>query len=414
MKVLYLVPQAHRPDRIGAYSFLDEEIQALAAAGIEAYVLATAAPADALCGKVHLKSVDARAAFSRQLGAAGFLVRCADGIPSRNMLQPIASYRLAKLEHLAAEIVKEEGIDLIHSHFGWPQGLGGMMARAATGRPLVASLRGTDILVDPAISYGRRMDPAFDRAVRRLLRTADRTVYFSRYMRDHAVSLGARPDATRVIRKGVDLRQFAPAGDRTALRRELGLGSRPLILSVGGLIERKGIHHILDALALLRDELDFTFVVCGDGSERANLEAQAARLGLGDRTVFTGRVDRATIPKYFAACDVFVLGSILEAAGNVLFEAMASGRPIVCTDAGGPREYVSDGETGFVVKVGDTRGMARRIGLVLRDPGLQEALGQEARRRTLGEFDYDRMISDLIEVYRDMLKPTSSRLVAVS
>jgi hypothetical protein len=73
MKVLYLVPQPKRPDRIGAYTFLDEEVQALAAAGIDAYVLSTAAPADARCGAVRLMSADARTSPSARWGAAGFL-----------------------------------------------------------------------------------------------------------------------------------------------------------------------------------------------------------------------------------------------------------------------------------------------------------------------------------------------------
>src|SRR5690606_10183055 len=106
---------------------------------------------------------------------------------------------------------------------------------------------------------------------------------------------------------------------------------------------------------------------------------------------------------YFAACDVFVLASIMEAAGNVLFEAMAAGRPVVCTDSGGPGEYIVDGETGYVVPVGDTAAMAARIGMLLGDPALQDRLGQEGHRRTVGEFGYDRMVTDLVRVYRDVL-----------
>lgn len=413
MKVLYLVPQPKRPDRLAAYTFLDEEIHALATAGVEALVLSTAAPADAMCGKVSLKSVGTRTSLTNRLHAAAFLARRAEEIPLQSVRHPVLCYRSAWLEHTAATIVKQERVDLIHSHFAWPQGLGGTLARAATGRPLVASLRGTDILMDPTIRYGRRATPHFDRGLRRLLETADRTVYFSNYMRDHALSLGARRETARVIRKGVDLGQFSVASNRVALRKELGLGARPMILTVAGLIPRKGIHHILDALARLRDELDFTFVVCGDGPERVRLEALGAQLGIGDRLVFMGRVDRQTIPKYFAACDVFVLASIMEAAGNVLFEAMSAGRPVVCTDSGGPSEYVTEGETGFIVPVADPAAMAARIKLLLEQPALQERLGAEAHRRTVGEFGYDRMVSDLIEVYREVLSAKAPQRMAV-
>jgi phosphatidylinositol alpha-1,6-mannosyltransferase len=407
MKVLYLVPQPKQGDRLGAYTFLDEEIEALGAAGIHAYVLSTAAPADRERRNVQIRSEAARRSVATEFGAASLLLRRLGAVPRGNVWHPLNLYRPARAEHLAAAIVKEEGIDLIHSHFAWPRGYGGLLARAETGRPLIATLRGTDILLDSTIGYGRRSDPCFDRAVRRLVRIADRTVYFSNYMRDRGVALGARPEAARVIRKGVDLTHFTVADDRLALRRNLGLAARPMILTVAGLIERKGVHHILNALAHLRDDVDFTFVVCGDGPDRARLEALAAQLKLHDRVVFAGRVDRQTIPKYFAACDVFVLASVVEAAGNVLFEAMSSGRPVVCTDSGGPGEYVAEGQTGFVVPVGDPAAMARRIRQLLDDPALQDRLGGEGRRRTVREFDYGRMVSDLIAVYEETLKSPS-------
>jgi len=402
MRVLYLLPQPNQAGRIAAYTFLDEEVQALANNGVEAFVLSTVAPEDSRCGAVYLISMASRTSALSRLKAAWPLVSPIEGLPPRSLRHPLHSYRTAWMEYIAAMVIKEKRIQLIHSHFAWPQGLGGALARVLAGRPLVASLRGTDILSDMTIQYGRRKDSYFGQTLGSLLKTADRTVYFSRFMREQGVSLGACPERTRVIRKGVDLRHFTPSANRVALRAELGLPSRSMILTVGGLIPRKGMHHLLDAAALVRKELDVTLVICGVGPERSRLEAMGAELGFGDRLVFTGRVDRSTIPKYFAACDVFVLASLIEAAGNVVFEAMASGRPVVCTDSGGPGEYVVDGETGFVVPVGDPSAMAARIRRLLLDEGLQETMGREARKRTTRDFDYDRMVSDLIQVYREV------------
>jgi glycosyltransferase involved in cell wall biosynthesis len=404
MRVLYLVPQAKSPERISAYSFLDEEIQALASAGIDAFVLSGAATADGWCGGVRLLSLDARTSLANRILAPILLARAEGGVARQSLRYPVSSYRAAFIEQVAAGIVRRERIELIHSHFAWPKGLGGAMVAARTGRPLVASLRGTDILVNQAIGHGRRLHPLFDANVRRLLRRADRTVYFSNYMRNQALSLGARPESARVVRKGVDLSLFAVAEDRVALREELGLGPRPMILTVAGLIPLKGVDRILTALGRLRACQDFTFVVCGEGPERRNLETLAAELGLADRVVFTGRVDRETVARYFAACDVFVLASIVEAAGNVLFEAMAAGRPVVCTDAGGPAEYVSDGKTGFVVPVGDDRAIATRLEQLLDNPSLADQLGREGRRRTIDQFEYRRMITDLLDLYREALE----------
>lgn len=411
MKILYLLPQPKGPERIGAYSFLDEEIKAIAAAGIEAYVLSTAAPEDSDCGGVHLLSVQARSSMAVRVRAAGFLARTAGRASGRHLGQPFVWYRSARMEHLGQRMVEEKGIDLVHSHFAWPQGFGGSLGAAAR-HPLIASLRGTDILLDRSIGYGRRAQPGFDRALRGLLKRADRTLYFSQYMREQAVALGAPPERATVIPKGVDLRHFDVAEDRNLLKSELGLPARPMILTVGGLIPRKGIHHLLQALGGLRERHDFTLVICGDGPEELRLKELATSIGLADRTIFTGRVDRATIPRYFAACDIFALASTVEAAGNVLFEAMASGRPIVCTNAGGPQEYVRDGETGFVVPVGNVTALTARLEDLLVDAVLRETLGREGRRRTLEEFSYQRMVKDLIQVYEEVLRTSPQERLA--
>jgi hypothetical protein len=111
MRILYLVPPSKRPDRIGAYSFIDEEIEALAAAGIDAFVVSTAAPADVLRRGVHLKSLRARTSLGTRVAAAGFLVRHFNRFPPPNHVSPSKTYRAARAEHFAAEIVRREKID---------------------------------------------------------------------------------------------------------------------------------------------------------------------------------------------------------------------------------------------------------------------------------------------------------------
>lgn len=401
MKVLYLIPQPKRPDRIGAYTFLDEEIQALAAAGIKAFVLSTQAKSDGWCGGVRLKA--ARMKMTRRSDVLKFMAGRSAQVPVMNLLSPKLLYHAGRLECLASRMVVQEHVDLIHSHFAWPEGFGGILTKAQTGRPLVASLRGTDVLVDPDIEYGRRREPSYNRAIRRLLRTVDRTICFSEFMRDHVVALGVDRARARVVRKGVDLSMFAAAADRQALKAELGLPPGPLILSVGGLISRKGVHVTLEALGRVRPKYPFTFLVCGDGPDLDRLKALAVTHGVAEVTRFAGVVDRTTVGRYFAACDLLVHAPLLEAAGNVLFEAMASGRPVVCTRAGGPEEYVQDGKTGFLVPTNDPVALAERIAALLADPALADRLGGEGLRQSRTAFSFDRMTQDIIRVYEEAL-----------
>jgi len=404
MRVLYLVPQPKQPDRLSAYTFVDEEILGLAAAGIEPYVLSTRAAGDSSIGPVRIKAMaGSRADAARNVQ---FLSRFRAMVPAGYLLRPRELYRAAAIERAAAAVIEAERIDVIHSHFAWPGSFGGVLARAATGRPLIASLRGADVLLDADAGYGRRSARHHDRTVRRLLAAADRTVYFSRFMRDTGLSLGAPSGRAHVVRKGVDLSQFTAtpgAPDRATLKRRLFLPDRPMILTVAGLIRRKGVHHLIEAAARLRGTYDFSLVICGEGVEHDRLAQLSERLGLGDRTCFRGRIDRAAIAQYFSACDVFALASTVEAAGNVLLEAMAAARPIVCTASGGPAEYVRDGETGFVVPVGDVVALADRLGRLLDAPALAARLGERGCRLAHDEHDFGRMIDDIAGLYHEVV-----------
>jgi glycosyltransferase involved in cell wall biosynthesis len=414
MRVLYLVPQPKVPGRVAKSTFMDEEIRALAAAGIDAFVLSTKVPSDTHMGSVRLMSTSARDSALNRIQASTLLVRRVEGVPVPNPAEPRNWFVAALLEHVAAKIIHEERIDVIHSHFAWPMGQGGIIASAKTGRPLVATLRGNDLVMLEAVGYGRRRRPPFDRAVRRLLKKADRTIYFSQHMHRKGLELGANPAVATVLPKGVDVARFTPCGDRVALRQELGFGPRPMILTVGGLIRIKGVDHVLKALARLRGELDFSLAIVGEGPERETLKELSAQLGLTEQTVFTGRLDRATIPKYFAACDVFIHASLTEAAGNVVLEAMSAGRPVVCTDSGGPGEFVRDGQTGFVVPVADVEAIAARVKFLLQNATVCDQLGAAGRRRAVAEYSYDRMTGDIIDVYQDLLKRCSPERAAVS
>ena len=239
-----------------------------------------------------------------------------------------------RLEHAAASIVRRERIDLVHSHFGWPAGFGGSLAVAATGTPLVTSIRGTDVLIREDLGYGLRRDKGYDVALRHLFTKARRVLTATGFMRRTTEALGAPARTLRVLDKGVDAETFMPPADREAVKRALRL-SGPVVLAVGSLKRRKGFEAIIDALAPLKAE-PWTLVICGGGEEHAALERRAADAGIASRTVFAGHVPRADIPTWFAAADVFVHAAELEAAGNVVLEALAAGCAVVCTDSGGP------------------------------------------------------------------------------
>jgi glycosyltransferase involved in cell wall biosynthesis len=402
MKVLYLAPPAETSTGALAYTVLDEEAHALRAAGVEVYVLGM--HGEDRCEKgLEVRVLPPGRRLDERMGTPAFLRRHRAAFPRPMSVRDwVRAYHIARIERFAARIVREENIALIHSHFAWPDGVGGAMAAAQTGRALIASFRGMDLDMHEGIEYGMRRDPFTAHAMLHLLRRADRTTYVSDYMRRIGLSLGADPGAAVEILKGVDLERFAPVADRVALRTRLGI-PRPMILSVGALQKLKGVHHILEALATLRSSHDFTYVIVGAGEESANLRALTRRLALDDRVVFRGHLGRETLPQFFSACDLFILGSLTEGSGNVVLEAMSSGRPVICTDSGGPPQYVRHERTGFVVPVGDVPAMAQRVRELLDTPRLADSLGEAGRARMVHGFAYSRMIGEILALYEEVV-----------
>jgi glycosyltransferase involved in cell wall biosynthesis len=399
LRVLYLAPRGTHRDQLSRYTFIDEEIRGLAEAGVEAFVLGRTGGEDRDLGRIHIRAVPPDTPLRRSR-VGSFVLRHTRQVPWRNFADVRQIYRAARIECRAAEIIRSEKIDLIHSHFGYPRGFGGLLARSATASRLVAHLRGNDINADRTFPYGSRLDPSFDRAIRLLLQKADTTVFVSDFLRRQAAGLGARPEIGRVILQGVKIDIFARSADKAQIRGHLGLGCGAVILAVAGLIPVKGVDQVLESLARLRGLHEFSLVVCGEGPQRAALEAAAHRLGLGSQTRFVGRVARSDVAHYFAAADLFVHGSRIESAGYVLIEAMAAGLPVVCTDAGGPAEYVKHDVAGFVVPVADPAAMAEKVLLLLQNVELRERFARQARKHAETHFTYERMIQQTLATYR--------------
>jgi glycosyltransferase involved in cell wall biosynthesis len=255
-----------------------------------------------------------------------------------------------------------------------------------------------DLLRIDRIGYGLTRDRRYGRNLRRMLAHASRTIYATEFMRRRGLEAGAVRERAVLVRKGVDILRFRPAAEREAARSRLGLNG-PVVLAVGALQRRKGYDTLIHAMQRLAD-LPWTVVICGDGPERHDLQRQAAAAGLHDRVRLIGPVSRQNIPAYFAAAELFVHPAVLEAAGNVILEALASGCPVVATASGGPTEYLVEGVTGFTVPVGDATRLAARIRLLLTSPEQRDRMGQAARANAEQNYAYPLMTAALLDVYR--------------
>jgi glycosyltransferase involved in cell wall biosynthesis len=188
-------------------------------------------------------------------------------------------------------------------------------------------------------------------------------------------------------------------------------GNGPLVGMVGRLSWKKGYPIALEAAALLRERIPgLRFDIVGDGEQRAELEQRARALGLDGTVRFLGqRRDVADLMRTF---DCYVLSSVIEGMPNALLEAMALGRPVVTTSAGGSAEIVVDGSSGLVVPPNDARALADAVERVLRDPALARRLAEQGERRVREQFSLDAMLRSFDQLYRSELERAGIRLDA--
>lgn len=245
------------------------------------------------------------------------------------------------------------------------------------------------------------------RLVERALTSATSTVIaVSDEVRDDLIAFGVSPgERVAVVPYGFDLDGLGDERRRGEIRDEAGIGDDQFAIGwVGRLAAIKRPHDLVATLGRIVDGgADAVLVLVGDGDERDSVEADAARLGLADRCRFVGfRRDTAD---WYAAFDAFLLTSGNEGTPVAAIEALASGRPVVATDAGGTRTVVQDGRSGFLAPVGDTEELARRLLELHADRALARRLGSFGAADVRERFSLARMADRVDSIYREALTP---------
>ena len=200
------------------------------------------------------------------------------------------------------------------------------------------------------------------------------------------------------VHEGIDLGRVA-AAPPAPLHEELWLPhGAPIVGNVAALVPHKGQRHFIDAAALvLREVPDARFVIAGEGELRETLAHQIKHLNLEKHVILAGF--RPDVLSLHQAFDIFVMSSITEGLGTSLLDAMAAGRPIVATTAGGMPEVVQDGTTGILVPPRDPHAMADAIIRLLKDEGLRKQMGAAGLSLVNARFSAERMVADTLAAY---------------
>ena len=289
-------------------------------------------------------------------------------------------------------------------HAQWQTVVASVLARALLGRPrrIVCAAHGRELLFNPA-PPSSGLDAEYDRLRQFLLHQVDTFLPVSRYTAGLLRDRGIPPHRVHVVPNGTDPERFHP-GDGASLRERLGLTDRPLLLTVGRLVPRKGIDTVLQALPSIAERCpEVAYVIAGTGPDQSRLEQLAERLGVQEHVRFVGNVDHDRLPLYYSAADLFVMPARedppdVEGFGLVFLEANACGTPVIGARSGGIPDAVRDGETGLLVPPDAPDAFTEAALRVLTDPDLAQTLGQQGRHRAVHEASWDHIADRIHDV----------------
>lgn len=263
-----------------------------------------------------------------------------------------AGYRIPLFPTNKCQILKELGIDVIHTHGLLFMALRSMFAGRALKKPVVVTFH--TMITDAAKYYN--FTPFPDLMVQRLM-----WIYLKRILQRSEVVIAPTESIKRellasaprmrrieVIPTGVDSSRFHPGLDGTGVRMKYGLLDKKVVLHVGRIAWEKNLELVLKGFEMLvRRDSEIRLMIVGAGPAKEHYERMTEELGLRDFVTFTGFLPDDQLPEYYAACDVLTLASKFETQGLVALEAMAIGKPVVGINFRAVAELIEEGVNGY-------------------------------------------------------------------
>lgn len=293
------------------------------------------------------------------------------------------------------QLGRECKVQLVHLNNIMGSQMAGIIAAKLLGVPCIAHLRDFERVNFVTKMYAKMIDAH---------------IAISGEIKKNLLHLGIPEEKIFVVHDSIDLHDFDVTLSCTHLRDEFGLNGHEKLFGIfGRIVAWKGIKEFVHAAALVirskPDSIAFIIGDCSDGDIKylEEVESLIAEYGLEKNIVLTGY--RKDVPVMMQMMDVIVHASITpEPFGMVLIEAMAMKKPVVATKMGGPLDIVVQGETGYMVKMGDTKGMGKAIAALLQDPVLCKKFGEQGRERVVRMFSSQLYAQKMEKIYQKFLQ----------
>ena len=288
------------------------------------------------------------------------------GPPILNELRQIKATEM-RLEQLARELRP----DILHAHSPVLNAIPALRVGKRLGIPVAYEIRA--FWEDAAVDHGTTREGSLRYRLTRgietwVLRRVDHAFTICEGLRKDIVARGIPADKVTVIPNAVDIEGFQLSGEPdAALKSRLSLDGTTVLGFVGSFYAYEGLDLLLDAFYALHDRRpELRVLLVGGGPQEAKLKAQAQRLGIADKVVFTGRVPHSEVSRYYDLIDLLAYPRHSMRLTELVtplkpLEAMAQGRVFVASDVGGHKELIRDGETGRLFKAGDAGALANAI-----------------------------------------------------
>lgn len=282
--------------------------------------------------------------------------------------------------------------DLIHTHMGLPDGYAGMLLSMDYNKPLIVTIRGTDLdsAANRNIQCIESLQKVFNKANKVVSPSPQLSYKFYRHFKINPVT----------ICNGIDLEEIYSGKSNLYFKYK----NRYILLSASRLIKTKGIDLNLYALKRLISKFNNLFyLIIGDGPVRENLEQLTNDLGLKKYVEFLGQQTHCRVMEYMSICNIFSMPSWQETFGLVYTEAIAHGKPIIGCQGQGVDGIVEHGKTGMLVKPKDVDSLVKAMDYLLSNPNEARAIGKRAHELVLENYTWDKNAEKTMEAYNQVL-----------
>src|SRR5690242_17891101 len=302
------------------------------------------------------------------------------------------------------EVVRDHGLDLLHCHYAIPHATSAWIAKEMLrpSRPdirVVTTLHGTDITI-----VGQ--DPSFRPITKFSIEKSDGLTAVSRYLQTETLTtFGCTACRIEVIHNFIDPEVYDRSRYTSILDEQVDSNTR-VLMHISNFRAVKRVKDVVRVFARVAREIPSVRIMVGDGPERVHAEAEARELGLHEKVFFLGKIEN--VAPLLAGADLFLLPSSSESFGLSALEALASGVPVIGTNAGGIPEVVRDGETGVLCDVGDVDGMAAAAIDILSNNDRWHAMSTLGASDARERFSLDSVVAEYEAFYEYTLAQPST------